>query len=97
MKKETKRTREGTIKQVRSLNRVIWKLDSLDIKQGDLDTTTFTGDFAGANFDLVSQLNKEFLDKEQELQKAKKDLAQTKEQHKQEIQLLKEEYEDKLK
>ena len=38
MKKGTKRTREGTIKPVPSLNQVIWKKDFPDIKQGDLDT-----------------------------------------------------------
>ena len=67
MKKGTKRTREGTIKQAPALNQVIWKSDSPNIKQGALDTTVSMGDFAGANFDLVSQLNKDLLDKEQEL------------------------------
>ena len=32
MKKGTKRTGEGTIKQVPALNQVIWKTDSPDIK-----------------------------------------------------------------
>ena len=54
--KGAKRTREGTAKKVPS--QIIWKRDSSDIKQGALDTTIAMGDFAGANFDQVSQLNK---------------------------------------
>ena len=54
------------------------------------------GALAEENFDSVSQLNKEFKDKEQELQKVKPDLAQVDVQHRNKIQLLKEEYEEKL-
>ena len=97
MKKGTKRMREGTIKKVPTLNQIIWKSDSPDIKQGDLDTTTTMGDFAGANFDSISELNKAFLDKEQELQKSKQDLVVAEAHHKQEIHLLKKEHEDNLK
>ena len=61
-----------------------------------MDTTTAMGAFVGENFDSVYQLNKEFQDKEQELQRAKQELAQAKEQHREGIQLLKEEYEEKL-
>ena len=71
MKKGTKRTREGSVKQVPALNKFIWKSYSPDVKQGDLDTIAAMGAFARANFDSVSQLNKDLLDKEQELQKSK--------------------------
>ena len=54
MKKGTKRTRKGTVKKVPTLNQVIWKLDSHDIKQGDLDIVAAMGAFVGTNFDLVS-------------------------------------------
>ena len=39
------------------------------------------GAFAVENFDSVSQLNKEFEDKEQELKKAKQDLMQAEEHY----------------
>ena len=54
-------------------------------------------DFARANFDSISELNKAFLDKEQELQKSKQDLVVAEAHHKQEIHLLKKEHEDNLK
>ena len=54
------------------------------------------GAFIGANFDSVSQLNKELEEKEQELQKIKQDLEQAEAHHSQEIQHLKNEYEEKL-
>ena len=54
------------------------------------------GYFAGDNFDLVSQLNKELEEKEQELQRSKLDQVQDEAQYKQEIQHLKNEYEQKL-
>ena len=54
------------------------------------------GAFVGANFDLVSQLNKELEEKEQELENSKPQLAQGEAQHKQEIQHLKSEYEQNL-
>ena len=54
------------------------------------------GAFAGANFDLVSQLKKELEGNEKELQNIKQDLAQAEAHHSQEIQHLKNEYEEKL-
>ena len=71
MKKGYKRTREGTFKQGAVPHHIVWKGDSLDTKQEALDTTTATGYFVGANFDSVSQLNKELEEKEKELQKSK--------------------------
>ena len=72
-----------------SLNQVIYKSNSPDIKQGALDTVVAMGDFARANYDSISQLNKDILDKEQELQKTKQDLVAAETHHKQEVQLLK--------
>ena len=60
IKKGTKRTKEGIVKHVLTLNQVILKLDSPDIKEGALDTAVAMGDFVGANFDSISQLNKDF-------------------------------------
>ena len=64
MKKGTNRTREGIIKHAPTLNQVIWKSDSHDINQGSLDIIAAMGDFARANFDSISQLNKDILVKE---------------------------------
>ena len=47
-----------------ALNQIIWKRASSDIKQEALDTAAAMEAFAEANFDSVSQLNKEFRDKE---------------------------------
>ena len=55
------------------------------------------GAFVGANYDSVSRLNKYLLDKEQELQKDKKDLEAVEAHHQKEIQFLKQENEDKQK
>ena len=81
MKKGNKRVREGTIKWVPALNQVIWKSISPDIKQGALDTTTTMGAFTGANIDSVSQLNKDILEKEQEIQNIKDDLVAVEAHH----------------
>ena len=93
MNKGTKRTREGSVKQVPALNRFIWKTDSPDIKQGALDTTTAIRAFAGTNYDSVSQQNKDLLNKEQELQTIKHDLVTTEARHQEEVSLLKQEHE----
>ena len=85
MNKGTNRTRECSVKKVPSLNQVIQKIDSPDIKQGSLDTTTAIGAFAGANYDSFSQLNKDLLNKEQELQKINQDLLETEAHHEEEI------------
>ena len=55
IKRGAKRTREGSTKQMPPLGQVLWKIDTPDIKQGALDTTTTMGVFAGANYDYVSQ------------------------------------------
>ena len=52
MNKGTKRTSEGSVKQVPDLNQLIWKTESSDIKQGALNTATAIGAFASANYDL---------------------------------------------
>ena len=97
MQKGTKRMREGTIKQFSALNQVIWKSDSLDIKQGALDIVAAMGDFAGANYDSISQLNKDLLNKEQEQKTIKQDLVTAEACHQEEVRLLKQEHEDKQK
>ena len=63
VKKGSKRSREWTFKQGSVLNQIIWKRDSLDTKQESLDMEAAMGDFVGANFDSVSQLNKEVEEK----------------------------------
>ena len=87
-----KRTRESTFNQGVVQNQIIWKRDSFDTKQESLDTEAAMGAFDGANFNSVSQLNKELEEKEQELQKSKKYLVQVEACHSQEIQWLKNEY-----
>ena len=67
------------------------------MKQGDLDTAASMGEFAGDNYDSMSQLNKGISNKEQELQNIKLDLVASKVCHKQEVHLLKHEHEEKLK
>ena len=57
--------------------------------------TTIMGAFAGANYDSVSQLTKDLLSKDQELQKTKRDLEAAEARHLKEIQLIKKEHEDK--
>ena len=74
LKKESKRTREGTLKHVSGNNQVVWITNAPNEKQGALDTKTAMGAFVGDNYDSVSQLTKDILSKEQELQKYKRDL-----------------------
>ena len=45
MKKGNKKTRKGMVKKVLSLNHVIWRVDSPNIKHGDLDTMASMGEF----------------------------------------------------
>ena len=84
-KKVAKRTRERIEKMVPTVRQTIQKRDPSDTKQGSLGTTAPMGAFVGANLDSVSQLNKEFKDKEQGLQKEKHDLALDVVHHRQEI------------
>ena len=97
IKKGTKRTREGATKQIPSLNQVIWKSDTLDIKQGALDIVGAIRAFAGANYDSVSQLSLTLSDKEQELQKSKLDLAAAEARHEQEVKQLQQVHENRTK
>ena len=76
VKKGSKRSRARTFKQGSVPNQIIWKRDSSDTKQESLDTIAAMGSFVGANFDSVSQLNKELEEKEQALQRSKLDKAQ---------------------
>ena len=54
------------------------------------------GSFTRENYDSVSLLNKEVEEKEKELQKSKQEQAQENAQHQQELQDLRNEYEEKL-
>ena len=67
LKKGSKRTREGTLKHVPAFDQNVWITDAPNEKEGALDTTAAMGVFAGANYNLVSQLTKYLLSKEQEL------------------------------
>ena len=64
IKKGTKRTREGTLKHLLALNQFLWRNYAPNVRQGALDTTTAIGDLARANYDSVSHLHKDLLDKE---------------------------------
>ena len=55
------------------------------------------GAFAGSNYDSVVSLNKEIEEKEQELWRFKQEQYQANEHHKNELQNLKNNYEDQLK
>ena len=48
-----------------TLSQRIWKLDTPDSKQGELDTIADIGAFAGANYDSISKLSVTLTDKEQ--------------------------------
>ena len=67
------------------------------VKKGALDTAAAMGAFTGANYDSVSQLTEDLLNKEQELQKTKEDLEAVDARHQKETQLLKQEHKDKHK
>ena len=97
IKKGAKRTREGSTKQMPALSQVLWKSDTPNIKQGELDTPAAMEDFAGANYDSVSQLSVTLTDTEQELQKSRLDLVAAEAKHVEEVKQLKQEYESKIK
>ena len=67
LKKASKRTREGTPKHLPGFDQIVWRTDAPNEKEGALDTTAVMGVFAGDNYNLVSQLTKYILTKEQEL------------------------------
>ena len=54
VKRGAKKAREGSSKQVASLNQVIWKEDTTDIQQGAVDRTIVMGVLAGANCNSIS-------------------------------------------
>ena len=88
MKKRTKRIREGTLKHLPALNQVVWRTNAPNVRQGALDTTVAMGAFTGANYDSVSNLHKDLLDKEHELKKSKEDLAAAEAHYPKETRLL---------
>ena len=75
-------------------NQIVCKRASNDVKQ---EAIASMGAFARENYYSIFLLNKEFEEKEQELQKSKQEQAQENAQHQQELQDLKNEYEEKLK
>ena len=96
LKKGSKRTREGILKHVPTLDQIVWRTDDPNEKQGALDTTAVMGAFAGASYNSVSQLTKDLLSKKHELQKARKDLEAAEARRLKDIELLKQEHQDKL-
>ena len=95
LKKDSKRTREGMLKHVPALDKIVQNTDAPNEKQGALNTTSAIGAFAGANYNSVSQLTKDLFSKEEELQKARKDMDASKACHLKDIKFLKEEDQDK--
>ena len=95
LKKGSKRTREGTLKHVPTFDQIVWRTDSPNEKQGALDTTAAMGAFTGDYYNSMSQLTKGLLSKEHELQKARKDLEAVDARHLKDIDLLKQEHQDK--
>ena len=88
MKKSSKRTREGRLKHVPAFDQIVWRTDALNEKERALDTTVAMAAFAGANYNSMSQLTKDLLSKEKELQKARKDLEIAEARHLKDIELL---------
>ena len=85
-----------TVTCVPFLDKIVWKTcDAPNEKQGALNTTAAFRAFAGANYNSVSQLIKDLCSKEEELQKARKDLDATEACHLIDIKFLKEENQDK--
>ena len=91
MKKGLKRTREGILKHVPALDKIVWKTDVPNENQGAVNTAAALGFFAGANYNTMLQLNRDFFNKEEELQKVRKDLDASEVCHLKDIKLLKEE------
>ena len=71
IKKGTKRSREENTMYGFSLDQIICRMDSFDIRKGALDTVASMGSFVGDNFNSVFQLKKYIEEKEQELQRSK--------------------------
>ena len=83
------------LKYVVALDKIVWKTDAPNEKQGPLNTTSVIGSFAGANYNTMLQVNKDLFTKEEELQKIRKDLDASEVCHLKDIKLLKEEHQDK--
>ena len=83
------------LKHVHVLDKIVWKNDAPNEKQGALNTTAAIGAFAGANYNLVSHLIKDLCSKEEELQKSRKDVDAFEACHLKDIKFLKEEHQDK--
>ena len=66
------------------------------MQQGAVDTTTAMGVAVGANFQCVSQLSLALVEKQKELEKVKRKLAETQQRHEQQIVQLKQEHEEKI-
>ena len=95
MKKGLKRKREGILKHVPALDKIVWKTDVPNEKQGVVNTAATIGVFAGANYNSILQLTKDLFTKEEELHKVRKNLAASEVCHLKDIKLLKEEHQDK--
>ena len=95
MKKGLKRTREGILKHVPALDKIVWKTDAPNENQRALNTAAAIGVFAGANYNSVLKLTKVLFTKEEELQKVRKDLDASEVCHLKDIKFLKEDHEDK--
>ena len=85
VKRGGKRSKESSGKNVPVIGEVIWKAKRSDMQQGAVDTTASMGFFSRGNFQCVSQLSLDLGEKEKELQKAKRDLAESEQRHEQEI------------
>ena len=83
------------LKHVLALDKIVWKADAPNEKEGAVDTTTAIGDFAGANYNSVSLLTKDLFSKEEKIPKARKDLDASKACHLKDIKFLKDEHQDK--
>ena len=95
LKKGSKRTREGTLKHVSTFDQIVWRIDAPNEKEGALDIAAAMGAFAGDNYNSVSQLTKDLLSKEHEIHKEIKDLEAAEAFHLKDIELLKQEHQDK--
>ena len=96
VKRGAKRARQSSGINVPAIGEVIWKAEASDMQQGAVDTTIAMGVFGVANFQFVSQLSLSLGEKQKELEKAKRELAETQQRHEQQIGQLKQEHEDKI-
>ena len=83
------------LKHVLALDKIVWKTDAPNGKQGVVNVAAAIGVFVGDNYNLVLQLTKYLFTKEEELQKVRKDLDACEACHLKDIKLLKEEHQDK--